>query len=70
MVADGSVVAAACSYLSGIGSKERGILEIHWLSLFFQDSSPGGGTAYLEGRSSTQLETFSRTYHINTLGAC
>lgn len=29
VVADGSVVAAACSYLSGIGGKERGVLEIH-----------------------------------------
>lgn len=69
MVADGSVVAATCSYLSGTGRKERisgGPLAFS----FFQDSS---GTAYMDGRSSAHLETFSRIYPrlclVNALGA-
>lgn len=74
MVADGPVVAVVCSYLRGIGSREQGILEVCWLSLFLQDSSQGGGTAYIEVRSSAQLKTFSWTYPrlclVKALGAC
>jgi hypothetical protein len=53
IVADGSMVAVACTYLSGIGSKERNSGHPLAFSFFLQDSRPGGGTVYIEGRSST-----------------